>query len=277
MAIQIHDTAIQKRLVVGVLMVLSLLLFLTAFGYLHSGQTASKPRIGLMTTLPLRWAEGDMAKAIELSVKPSGAYNRLAAHYKIDLVDTPAQLGSQKVYVLVLAQPRALSPVELVQLDMWVRGGGKLLIFADPALAWESDYSLGDKRRPLFTSLLSPLFMHWGVELVLPMDGGKTAEVRKISDYQVRMPTPGAWQLLHTKGDANCNIMPDYLVADCTIGKGRALLVADADILDASQWQGTGARAFLGSDDFANMDWVVSQIEALRGKGIAGEIMGKIR
>ncbi len=277
MRFEIPDDAIQKRLAVGVLMVLSLLLFLTAFGYLRSGQTAAKPRIGLMTTLPLRWAEGNMATVLDPGAKPSGAYNRLAERYRIDLIDKPEQLSRRKLDVLVLAQPRVFGPAELVNLDNWVKRGGKLLIFADPALAWESTYPLGDNRRPLFTSLLSPLFTHWGIELVLPMDGSKVDDVRKIGAFSLRMPTPGAWQLRSASNDAACSISADYLLANCEVGKGNALLVADADILDANLWQGTSARAFIGSDDFANMDWVISLIEKQRARGVTGDFVGESR
>ena len=264
MAFEILGANIQKRLAIGGAMILLVVFVLSVFGYFRSEPTADKPRIGLMTTLPLRWAEGNMATTLDPATKPSAAYSRLAEHYKVDLIDTPRQLNAAKIGILVLAQPRAFSPSELVELDNWVRRGGTLLVFADPALAWESDYPLGDKRRPLFTSLLSPLFAHWGVELVLPMDGSKAAEVRKIGQYSVRMPTPGAWQLLGAKADATCSISPDYLVAECRVGKGRAKLVADADLLDAQRWQGTGARAVMGWDDFANMEWVLSLIESLR-------------
>jgi ABC-type uncharacterized transport system len=268
------DPAIRKRLAVGLLLVAALLLFLTAIGYLRSGSIAKKPHIGLMTTLPLRWAEGNLTTALDPNIKPSGAYNRLAEQYKIDLVDNFNTLKSNNPAVLILAQPRALAPQELVQLDAWVRKGGRLLVFADPALAWESAYPLGDKRRPLFTSLLSPLFGHWGLDLVLPMNASKASEIRRIDAFSVRMPTPGAWQKRGDAVDSACRISSDYILADCKVGEGRAILVADADLLDQLQWQGTGARLLTGSDDFANMQWMMSLIERLRARGLYRETMG---
>lgn len=269
------DPAIRKRLSIGVLLVAALLLFLTWIGYVRQTDTVNKPHIGLMTTLPLRWAEGNVASSLDPNMKPSGAYETLSARYKIDLVDNVNGLAKTKSRVLVLAQVRALAPAELSQLDDWVRSGGRLLIFADPALAWESSYPLGDKRRPLFTSLLSPLFSHWGVELVLPMDQSAASEIHKFGTLSVRMPTLGAWQKRATTDGAVCRITLHHIIADCKIGKGRAILVADADVLDDAQWQATGIRVLTSADDFANMDFVLSLIEALQHGGSYGDIVGE--
>jgi ABC-type uncharacterized transport system len=268
------DPAIRKRLAVGILLVMALLLLLTAIGYMRAGKAKAKPTIGLMTTLPLRWAEGEMSTALDPTVKPSGAYERLSGAYKIALFDNFDTLSSIKPKVLILAQPRALAPRELVQLDDWVRGGGKLLIFADPALAWESSYPLGDARRPLFTSLLSPLFAHWGLDLVLPMDGVKANEVRRIGSLSVRMPTPGAWQVHEGSAMSACLVSSNTVIAECKIGRGRAVLVADADLINEDQWQGTGARALTGTDDFDNMEWTLAIIDALHSGDSLGEFMG---
>jgi ABC-type uncharacterized transport system len=272
---KVLDPAIRKRLAVGALLVCALLMFLTAASYLRQSTIAVKPKIGLMTTLPLRWAEGNLTTALDPNIKPSASYERLARRYAIELVDNLDGLKPNNPKVLVLAQVRALSPAELVQLDNWVRGGGHLLVFADPALAWESGYPLGDKRRPLFTSLLSPLFSHWGIELVLPMDNTKANEIRKIGKFSVRMPTPGAWQKRSIPEDALCSITPDYILVDCKVGKGRAILVADADLFDETQWQATGVRAIMGADDFGNMDWVLSLIERLRIRDSQRDIVGE--
>jgi hypothetical protein len=269
------DPAIRKRLAIGALLIFALLMFLTATSYLRQSTITVKPKIGLMTTLPLLWAEGNLTTALDPNTKPSATYERLARRYEIDLVDNLDGLKSAKTQVLMLAQVRALAPAELVQLDNWVRGGGRLLVFADPALAWESSYPLGDKRRPLFTSLLTPLFAHWGIDLVLPMDSSKADEIHKIGTFSVRMPTPGAWQKRAISEGVLCSITPDYILADCKVGKGRAILVADADLLDASQWQATGVRALTGADDFGNMDWVLSLIEKLRLGESTWDIVGE--
>jgi hypothetical protein len=269
------DPAIRKRFAVGAVLVSTLLLALTATGYFRAADNNVKPAIALMTTLPLRWSEGNLTAALDPNIKPSGAYSRLAKIYKIDLLDNLDSLKPKRPTVLVLAQSRALAPQELVRLDNWVRDGGRLLVLADPALSWESNYPLGDNRRPLFTSMLSPLFVHWGLDLVLPMNADTSTEVRRINGLSVRMPTPGAWQLRSGRGAAVCTISAQGVLADCSIGKGKAYMVADADLLNEEQWQGTGARALMGSDDFGNMEWIIGLIDSLREGHKVGEFVGE--
>lgn len=108
---------------------------------------------------------------------------------------------------LIVAQPRAMAPEELVALDGWVRNGGRALIFADPQLDWPSRYALGDPRRAPPVTLLDPLLTHWGITLDLAADG------------------VGRWRA------PSCTAV-SAITIDCAIGKGRARLIADADLLN---------------------------------------------
>lgn len=273
------DPAIRKRLLVGLLLVVGLMLLLTAIKQFQGPRQAARPRLGLMTTLPLQWPEGTIATAVDEKATPAPAYSRLAGQYRIVPIDTVKQLDAEKPQILLMAQSRALAPRELVALDAWVRKGGRALILADPALQWESIYPVGDSRRPLFTTLLTPLFAHWGLELVLPV-GGKEDQIalRKVGSVTVKTRTAGEWL---GKGEApgvpaaDCAITRQGLVADCRVGQGRAILVADADLLDGEYWQGTGIRALWGNDDFGNMAWISTLLRNLRtGRDAAGEIVG---
>ena len=151
------------------------------------------------------------------------------------------------------------------------------MIMADPALQWDSEYPLGDKRRPLFTSMLSPLFGHWGLELVLPIgDDAGSADgkiIKKIGEWSVQTVTAGAWQRTGSKSAANddCALGHGGFVAECKIGRGTAVLIADADLLDPELWQGSGVRAVSGTDDFDNMAFVESNLDRLWSHGAASE------
>jgi hypothetical protein len=103
------------------------------------------------------------------------------------------------------------------------------------------------------------------LELVMPMEGSEASTVRHLDGMHIRTTTPGAWQPKEGKSGAACAISPDFLLADCHLGKGRAVLFADADLLDAQYWQATGVRRLGGSDDFANMEWVKRALLKLRG------------
>ena len=270
------NAGIRKRLLVGMLLVLGLIFLLSAVRYLRPEQHTARPLLGLMTTLPLQWSEGGIEADISNDAQPHPVYLRLQQQYDVRPIDSFNMLETPKISLLILAQPRALAPTELVALDQWVREGGQLLLLADPALQWGSLYPLGDKRRPLFTSLLSPLFSHWGLELVLPMTDMAEISLREIDGLTIRTQTPGEW-LPKTGGDgAKCQIAAHKLLADCNVGKGRALLVADADLLDTVYWEGQGVRAVTGSDEFGNLMWVEALLIALRDRSAnLGDFVGK--
>jgi hypothetical protein len=276
MKINLRDAGLRKRLTVGLLLVLGLVMLLSALRYLRPEAQGAKPALGLMTTLPLQWSEGGIEANIGDDARPHPAFARIEARYAIRPFDDFGGLDKQPFQLMFLAQPRALAPSELVALDAWVRGGGRLLILADPALQWGSLYPLGDKRRPLFTSLLSPLFSHWGLELVLPMNDAEPVVLREVDGLLVRTQTPGEWLPKGGKSAAKCEIAAHGLLADCRVGKGRALLVADADLLDTVYWEGQGVRAVTGDDEFGNMRWVEAMLLALRdGAKNPGDFVGK--
>jgi hypothetical protein len=269
MTIKPFGPALQRRLWVGMLTVCALVFLLSALRYLRLEESTVRPKLGLMTTLPLQWSEGGVEAAIAADAPPHPAFARLSSAYDVVPIDDLA--GIDRLGLLLLAQPRALGPAELVQLDGWVRRGGRLLILADPALQWGSLYPIGDKRRPLFTSLLSPLFAHWGVELVLPIDDAGPMALRQMDGLSIRTQTPGEWR--PTAGDeaATCRIGRETIYADCAVGKGRAILIADADLLDTPYWEGRGVRLLTGSDEYGNIRWIEAILAAL----LSGENMGK--
>lgn len=265
-----------RPLLVAVLAAFAIIILLA--GLAVSRQTDSRPKsaLGLMTTLPLQWSEGGIEADLAKDAEPHPAFVRLSAHYDITPIDDLDAWVPQMGQILLLAQPRTLAPTELVRLDNWVRQGGRVLILADPALQWGSLYPLGDKRRPLFTSMLSPLFAHWGLELVLPLEDELPATMRKIGAYNIRTVTAGEWLPKASSAANRCAILAKGLLADCRIGKGRAVLVADADLLDAAFWEGRGMRILTGKDEFANMALLQALLTALHNnKGLEGDFVGK--
>jgi ABC-type uncharacterized transport system len=263
MLLKFQDAGSRKRLLVGLLLVFALIMLLTAMRYLQPARNEAKPVLGLMTTLPLQWSEGGIEADLSKDAQPHPAYVRLQEQYDVRPIDDFDGLSIGSTPLLMLAQPRAFAPKELVKLDDWVRDGGRLLILADPALQWGSLYPFGDKRRPLFTSMLSPLFSYWGLELVLPMTDDQEVVLRELGGMTIRTQTPGEWLPKDGSNQPMCNIVDQGMAADCRIGKGRALLVADADLLDTPYWQGQGVRAVTGDDEFANLEWLSVSLSLL--------------
>ncbi len=215
-----------------------------------------------MTSLPLRFGEATLQEQLQGGGAPTPAYQRLEKRFAIRSLDDLNQLGDKPGGILLLAQPRALTPIELVALDDWLSSGGRALILADPALAWPSGYPIGDVRRPLFTSLLSPLFTHWGIELVQPMDPAGNHIDLTVDGRVIETVTPGAFATFDVT-DApvvKCHAMK--IVARCTIGEGRAILLADADLLQGRFWQ-TDVPLGLTGDRRANMELIESMLESL--------------
>ena len=210
-----------------------------------------RPRVTLMTALPLVWGEGDAADIVQGRTGRSDTLKRLERTFDVRAIDTlsAANLGRD---VAIVAQPRRLTPTELVVFDKWVRGGGRAMIFADPELVWPSRYPPGDNRRAPPVELLDPLFTHWGIALG---DSDRQERVVLIDNVAVRLLAAGAWT-----GPKTCAaVVPEML--DCRIGKGRVLLVGDADLLDARLWAGREAD---------NAGWVVDQLQMLDGGNESG-------
>lgn len=208
---------------------------------------ADRPQIGLMTALPLVWGEGGPSDILAGRSARSATLGILDKHFDVRPIDTlsAATLGSAPA---IIAQPRRLTPNELVALDKWVRRGGRAMIFADPELLWPSSYAPGDNRRAPPVTLLDPLFAHWGVSLgdsdglaTTVSDGGRT----------VAMLAAGRWT-----GSRRCRAIDPKMI-DCRIEAGRVLLIGDADMLDARFWQSRGGD---------NAEWIAAQLKSLDGQ-----------
>ena len=194
---------------------------------------AQGAEVGLFTSLPLVWREtADIADHLN---DPAPAHWALAvlgeagAVRALDaLVDERGALPLAPGSLLVMAQPRPLSPPENVALDAWVRGGGQELLFADPMLTFESLFSLGDRRRPQDVVLLSPILSRWGLALVF--DDAQPPGPRLVSLPGAVLPVnlPGRFRA----AGPDCALLAEGVIADCGIGGGRVLAVADAALFD---------------------------------------------
>lgn len=190
--------------------------------------------IGLFTTLPILWAESpDLSNALSPDAEQHWARGVIAAQGPIEPLDVlagpPGQAPLDKVRRLVMAQPRVLTPQENVALDQWVRGGGQLLLLADPALTEESAFPLSDPRRPQAVVLLSPILSRWGLDLHFD-DGQQMGEVRReVMGMALPVNLPGHFG---TRGQANCRTWADGLAVTCAIGRGRVVALADAAVIE---------------------------------------------
>jgi hypothetical protein len=209
--------------------------------YALGNDDGPKPALGLMTTVPIYWREspsiGDM---LDANAPKSWVRVQLERSYALVPLDTLDRAGGlDRLDRLLLAQPRALSPAENVALDGWVRSGGRLLLFADPMLTAETSYAIGDRRRPQDVVLLSPILTRWG--LSLSYDEDQPRGERMVAGA-LPVDLAGRLATLPTAPDApaRCSLESGRVVADCRIGQGRVVVVADAALLDPARDPATG-------------------------------------
>ena len=199
-----------------------------------------KPTLLLLTSLPLMFGE-------DFSIDGGGspALSAVEKRYRIVpiSVSSPAELAKGRL--LLMAHPLAQPAEELVALDRWVRGGGRVLLLADPLLEWPSKRPLGDRLRPPPMFMDTGLLAHWGLRLDAPDERGP--RTGKLGDYEVLTASPGT---LH----GNCAVGEDGLAAHCSIGKGKATVVADADFLGVQHLDGPTAH---------NLDALLAELDRL--------------
>lgn len=195
--------------------------------------TLDQPVLGVMTSLPLIWGEAEDIGEL-LQPEPAAAWVRQELERRFTLAPLDVLEANElgRLDRLLLAQPRALSPPENVALDAWVRGGGKLLLFADPMLTRHSRFPVGDRRRPQDVVLLSPILARWGLELQFDEDQPAGEQTILIDGIAVPVDLGGR---LRVMADSRCALAGDGLVARCRIGAGKVLVLADAVVLDDAE------------------------------------------
>ncbi|MDE8650387.1 DUF4350 domain-containing protein [Novosphingobium album (ex Liu et al. 2023)] len=205
-------------------------------------QPVTRP-IGLYTSLPIAWHESArLSDLLDRAGEPHWALATIGRHgalRPLDTLDGPdGKLPLPPHALLILAQPRPLSPRENVALDDWVRAGGRVLLFADPMLTAPSIHPLGDPRRPQDVALLSPILARWGLEL--QFDETQAAGERTVPLARGALPVnlPGRFRA----GSPDCVPEAGGLLAICRIGAGRVIAVADAALFESGDSPNLAAR-----------------------------------
>lgn len=215
-----------------------------------------RPTVVVATGLPLFWGEGSVTDVLSGASQRSPLITSLEKSWTIEPADILRRKQLSRIDRLMLIQPQALTPTELVEVDRWVRRGGRILILADPDLRWSSTFPEGDPRRPPTASLLGPLLTHWGVELTPPAGLSPAAET--IEGLNVIFDSPGTWEL---KNDDCTSIT--RRIARCVIGKGEAILVADVDFADPKWTAATSGRNVAALDSLMRNFWAETSSEKM--------------
>ena len=201
---------------------------------------SQRPTLLLLTSLPLVFGED-----FSLQGNGSPALTALQSRYRVVPISVANSPELARGRLLLMAHPLAQPAEDLVALDRWVRGGGRVLLLADPMLEWPSKRPLGDLLRPPPMFMNTGLLAHWGLRLDAPDERGP--KPGKLGGFNVLTDSPG-------RLSGGCSISADRLVAHCRIGRGRVTVVADADLLDAAE---------LGPDAKHNLDGLLEELARL--------------
>ena len=222
---------------VRILSLLTGALALAACGGGEARQPVAGPEIeiGLASSLPIVLPEADdIADLLAGDGEEHWALAVLRGHGELrpldGLADDQGQFPLAQDALLVMAQPWPLSPQENVALDDWVRAGGRVLLFVDPLLTFDSRFAIGDRRRPQDVAMLSPILTRWGLRLLRDQEASPELRIVEIGDIRVPIALPGQFEPLD---GSTCRIEASGLLADCRIGKGRVVAIADAALLES--------------------------------------------
>jgi len=182
-------------------------------------EPADKQPLKYLSPLPILFAQ-----QFALEPPSSPVRDALERDYRIEPIAIADKASLGPPGLLLMAQPRAQTAEALVDLDRWVRAGGRVLLLADPRLEWPTERPLGDPGAPPPQFADTGLLRHWGLTLFQPEQG----------------ETAGTFD--SAKGGP-CTVDDGGEVARCVIGKGKATVMADADFL-----RGDGGPARLSAE-----------------------------
>jgi len=153
---------------------------LTSFIYQLS--TPAKPKLGLMTNLPLESGAGGMMAAMQGNAQPFVIYQQLRENFDLKVLDQDIDRVPADVSTLLIVHPKPLSDKTLYAIDQFVLRGGHAIVFVDPLseLAM-STTNMGPGMQSGATSNLEPLLKAWGVGFdasKVIADGARAQRVR---------------------------------------------------------------------------------------------------
>lgn len=184
------------------------------------GEVYDQPELKLLTSLPLVFSN-------QFSLQGgSPTLDALERRFDVVAIGTTSREELADADLLFMAHALPQTAENLVSLDEWVRGGGRVLLLADPQLDWDTGLPLGHPQAPPYFFGDTGLIGHWGLTLEGPRDATEIEGV----------PVSSAGRLTATN-DA-CAVTHDGLLAECSIGEGRAIVIADADLLNEDTREG---------------------------------------
>jgi hypothetical protein len=223
--------------------------------------------------MPLVWGVAGQDVAAILAGQSASApiYDLLTSATDVQLADAIVADQLQSTDVLLLIQPRPLPPEGFVTLDDWVRRGGRVLWLADPNLGLNADFHLGDPRNPEQSEANLALLNRWGLQW---HQSAATGDARRwrVRDNAIPLVLFAPGQFVAR--EPHCRLRARGRIADCRVGAGQALILADADMVRAEYWliapEGPADRPIQWTS--GNGDWIVRSLRDLAGLPVTGPL-----
>lgn len=163
-------------------------------------------------------ADAPGMRDILMSAQQLAVLNDLRARWDIRSVRPLTYEAMDGLPVAVVMLRRPMSYSEAIDLDVWVRDGGRALILAEPGKGWPAPDDAVDANLRSAT---------WDLRLAAREDG------------PLALPGGGTL-LLNNAGrwtaSTGCNPRQDGFLTECRPGKGRVVLVGDTGLLDRNSF-----------------------------------------
>jgi len=190
-----------------------------------------KPKIGIVTNLPLDTGLGGMQAALQGRSQPFVIYEQMQSTFDLKFLEQDFDRVPADIDVVMIAHPKPLNPKTLYALDQFVMRGGRAFVLLDPVseiAKQEVDPSGGPSQVSTLSSATSiePLMKSWGVHIEprFVIGDGKRALSVNVGGGQVKPYL--AW-LGFEKDDFNQN---DPVIGDLeTLNLGTVGMITPID------------------------------------------------
>jgi ABC-type uncharacterized transport system involved in gliding motility auxiliary subunit len=142
---------------------------------IHKLSNPKKPRVGLMTSLPLDGGQNPMTQQ---PTQPWLIMGQIREFFDVENVEQNVSEIPSRIDVLLVAQPTQLTPQAAYAIDQFALKGGKLLVMIDP-LAESAQFELMQKTGEGRTEL-AKLLKTWGVDFDLKNVAGDIRHARRV-------------------------------------------------------------------------------------------------
>ena len=128
--------------------------------------TPQRPKLGIMTGLPLEAGVGGLLAALQGNSQPFTIYTQLRSVYDVQMIEPTADRIPADITTLMVVHPAGFSNAAMYAIDQFVLRGGHAIVFVDPLSEFlnQQGPGQGPDMGERTTSAMPELFTAWGVD-----------------------------------------------------------------------------------------------------------------